>query len=617
MRPSLLALVACWTSLQAADITLTEGTALSVDATTDGRIAFDLVDRLWLLPTGSAKAELIDTGRLAVREPRWSPDGRMILFRTTAQGRGRQVIIDLDSGTIQTVGTPPGDDRDGDWHPSGERLVLASTEGSGYDLFEVDIATGLRWRLTALEGDELDPAWSEDGRDLVYIHRNGERWSLMRRRFGHEDEVLLASDQPLSSPSIRPDKSLVTFIRHDRTLSIDMLILSEPPLQRTLVRDRDIFDTPIVWLDRQHMVYAANGAIRRRDFDSWIPRNIPFQARLRLPPARGQAPVRELPAEADATRRWKLRVKYALAPDGERFDRDVDILIRGERIERLAPSFDGRALPTTDLGDVYAVPGIIDLDLPLPPAPVPGLGPWLLSLGITAVSSDDTPAATLASAWVDAGLPGPRVLPPDWRGTLYDAGVHGRVLAHRAVSAAPMAEPRRSPAGNVYDDQRRTNVDKRLHYVAAGRGDAGELLSRLQAFRPSLPLPAGNSEARQRGTRRVDELPAGASLVIGSAGNGLPVGLGTLAALLDLSRLGIDAPTVLAAATSMPAELLGLGAETGRLQPGAVADIVLLGADPLRDPEAWLRVVGVVRGGRFYSASGLADMAGSSDFFTR
>jgi imidazolonepropionase-like amidohydrolase len=50
--------------------------------------------------------------------------------------------------------------------------------------------------------------------------------------------------------------------------------------------------------------------------------------------------------------------------------------------------------------------------------------------------------------------------------------------------------------------------------------------------------------------------------------------------------------------TSVAADVVGLGASKGRLQPGFDADVVAVDGDPLTDPEALLRPVGVWHRGR-------------------
>jgi N-acetylglucosamine-6-phosphate deacetylase len=58
-----------------------------------------------------------------------------------------------------------------------------------------------------------------------------------------------------------------------------------------------------------------------------------------------------------------------------------------------------------------------------------------------------------------------------------------------------------------------------------------------------------------------------------------------------LAGLGVPVPTALRMASTVPADLIGRGAEVGRLAPGRVADLVVVGGDG--------RLLRVMAGGRF------------------
>ena len=71
----------------------------------------------------------------------------------------------------------------------------------------------------------------------------------------------------------------------------------------------------------------------------------------------------------------------------------------------------------------------------------------------------------------------------------------------------------------------------------------------------------------------------------------------------------MSARQALQAAGVNSAAALGVGPRIGRVAPGAVADLVIVGGDPLARIEDALNVVAVLRNGRFYSLSGLIDRA--------
>lgn len=68
-----------------------------------------------------------------------------------------------------------------------------------------------------------------------------------------------------------------------------------------------------------------------------------------------------------------------------------------------------------------------------------------------------------------------------------------------------------------------------------------------------------------------------------------------IAALIEI---GIPPSEVLIAATRSGAELCGLGSELGTLEAGKLADLIVVGGDPLTDPESLRRVRLVVRNGQ-------------------
>ena len=69
-------------------------------------------------------------------------------------------------------------------------------------------------------------------------------------------------------------------------------------------------------------------------------------------------------------------------------------------------------------------------------------------------------------------------------------------------------------------------------------------------------------------------------------------------ALPALLEAGVDPATALSMLTSVGADVVGLGASKGRLQPGFDADVMAVDGDPFTDPDALSRVMGVWHLGR-------------------
>ena len=74
-------------------------------------------------------------------------------------------------------------------------------------------------------------------------------------------------------------------------------------------------------------------------------------------------------------------------------------------------------------------------------------------------------------------------------------------------------------------------------------------------------------------------------------------------AVLELTECGYDLAEALATATSVAADVCGLGEVTGRLAPGLAADLLVTGSDVRREPEALSRPAAVwVRGEQVVAA---------------
>jgi len=638
----LVALACCEAAL--AQVTITEGTDINIDVAADGRIAMDLIGGIWVVPQKGGNAAPIDAGLLPAERPRWSPDGSAIVFEARSEQRSGLFLYDFAGDDVRALGEGRYSDRQPDWHPDGERLVFASQRhDTGFDLWELDVPTGLTWRITTLPGDEAEPAWSADGRNLVYIHHHEDRWSLVLRRFGAPDRVLVNTEERLSAPSWRPDGSLVTFARESADgVTINMVILSDPLLERVLIQEKELDVAPVAWLDRQHMLYTADGHIRRRNFNSWVSRTVPFRATVGRPVAQAPktVPVRNLAVVDEPAGKLVIRAARLFDGIGGGYREGLDILIDGGRISAIEPQRDRSGAVLVNMGDLTVLPGFIDGYAALPEAADERLGPVLLTFGVTTLVADLDKAESLNSRWSGTELPGPRVLaartadaasePLPWLVTVagdMNAGMEQRatvegwqqqgvpVLAETWQAAlgsgaslllGAAALPG-SPGAHQYQAMK----------LAAGNSEPITIVSGLaDAQTPNLEALLASRQAGLLGdefdpVRRFSAPPqltgGRTTVVLGSKPSGLPAGLGLHAEFRALAAAGLTPEQALRAAGVNAAAALGLGLQLGRIAVGSLADLVIVDGDPLANIDATLNVVGVVRNGRFFSTIGLID----------
>jgi hypothetical protein len=633
-----------------AQIVLSQGTNLAADVSSvDGRLAMDLLGSIWIVPADGGTAEMLSDNLLPAMRPRWSPDGKRILYQTQSAGQSQIWSVGLDGADSIRLSDGKYFDQHPQWHPDGERIVFSSARGaSGFDIWETDLPTGLSWRISSQMGDETEPAWSADGSSLLYIHRDENQWSLILRRNGQPERVLVASADPLSAPSWRPDGSLVTFLRkRDGELDVEMAILADPPLIRPWLAGEDFFVSPLSWRDRMQLFYTSDGVIKTRGFDDWESTPLAFSATVGQPAARSERiPPKKKALQPANPPNSRIVIRAARLFDGTGggYRRDIDVLIDGARIASIANRQEWPDATVLNLGNVTVLPGFIDSYSSVPLTNQKSHGAELLSYGVTTLITTDHWPDYDPMLWEGEETPGPRLL---WAGDiaqttsdddrqfqfvtipssgLTDADRRSAVSEWQAKGVPVLAESwsiglgvgadlllgvdslPTSPKGIHYQDIRAATAAAPIALVS-GLADAGTPgLSTLLRSRQAKLLRGKVSVLRRFSS--IPDFSRGApSIMLGSKPSGLPPGLALHAEMRALAAAGLSGEQVLMAASGIPASVLGLDGQIGRIAEGAIADLVLVSGDPLARVADAMNIVAVVRNGRFYSLVSLLERA--------
>ena len=121
--------------------TTTEGTWMSLDVSPDGRtLLFDLLGDLYTLPIAGGTAKRITDGMAFDAQPRYSPDGKSIVFVSDRNGSHNLWIADADGGRPRALTTGEqtnvfGDYTSPEWI-DGHTIVVAKKDGGGQELFQ-------------------------------------------------------------------------------------------------------------------------------------------------------------------------------------------------------------------------------------------------------------------------------------------------------------------------------------------------------------------------------------------------------------------------------------------------------------------------------------------------
>ncbi len=153
-----------------------EGTWLSVDISPDGStIIFDMLGDLYTMPSSGGKATRITDGMAYDTHPRYSPDGKTIVFTSDRSGSENVWTMDLETNETKQI-TKSNNEwvQSAEWSPDGEYIVaVKGRRNFKLFIYHKDGGGGFQLIKNPSSLKVSEPAFSPDGRFIYYSQRNG------------------------------------------------------------------------------------------------------------------------------------------------------------------------------------------------------------------------------------------------------------------------------------------------------------------------------------------------------------------------------------------------------------------------------------------------------------
>jgi formylglycine-generating enzyme required for sulfatase activity/Tol biopolymer transport system component len=341
-----------------------EGTWMSVDVSPDGRtIVFDLLGDLYSVPIEGGEARPLTRGMAFDAQPRFSPDGKRLVFISDRDGADNLWTIAPDGSDPKQVtreqrtlfASPT-------WTPDGEFILVSRKTPYHYDsAFELwlhPVRGGSGVAITKGKPTPIAPPtqWhnalggvaSPDGHYFYYAHRTGglvlndtptlPDWQVARRdRDSGEEDRLTQGAGGGFRPLLSPDGRLLVYgTRRDARTALrardlltgeDRLLLPAVSRddQESLVSISDILPGYAFLPGGRELVVSYGGKIHRVDVATGASRLVPFTARV----SQDLGPSLNFPVRVD---------------EGP---------VRARLIQGARPSPDGKRLAFSALGRVY------------------------------------------------------------------------------------------------------------------------------------------------------------------------------------------------------------------------------------------------------------------------
>ncbi|MGI9629241.1 MAG: amidohydrolase family protein [Longimicrobiales bacterium] len=291
-----------------ATFTATEGTWLSLDVSPDGQtIVFDLLGDLYTLPIAGGKASQLTSGMAFDAQPRWSPNGRTVVFVSDRSGGDNVWTIEADrSDTTQITQGNSSLYVSPEWTPDGDYIVVSRGGGLGAVAKLQMYHKEQRSPLPVVRGQNpvktVGAAFGPDGRYVWFASRVGD-WQYdaifpqyQIQRYDREAGTSLAMTRRYGSgfrPAVSPDGNwLVYGTREDTDTGLrkrDLRTGEESwlayPVQRDDMESRaplDVLPGYSFTPDSEAIVVSYGGKIWRVPMDGTSPSEIPFEVEVEL-----------------------------------------------------------------------------------------------------------------------------------------------------------------------------------------------------------------------------------------------------------------------------------------------------------------------------------------------
>lgn len=156
-----------------------EGTWMSLDVSPDGKsIVFDMMGDIYRLPITGGKAEKLTEGMAYEVHPKFSPDGKTLVFISDESGSDNIWTMDLESREKTQITEDSNQNYfSADWSPEGDYLVGAKGRRNiKLYLFHKDGGSGAQLIKKPENLKTIDPAFSPDG-EIIYFSRRTGAWN--------------------------------------------------------------------------------------------------------------------------------------------------------------------------------------------------------------------------------------------------------------------------------------------------------------------------------------------------------------------------------------------------------------------------------------------------------
>ncbi len=178
----------------------------------------DRKKRLAIMDYDGSNVQYLTNSDSIVLAPRFSPDGRRVLYTSYETGAPRVHVLDVGAVQSRILPTTPGlmsfAPR---FSPDGSRIIYSVTNGSNTDIWAMDVASGATRQLTFGPAIETAPSFSPDGSQIVFeSDQSGSQQIYIMPAQGGEPTRISFGDGRYGTPVWSPRGDQIAFTKQNK-----------------------------------------------------------------------------------------------------------------------------------------------------------------------------------------------------------------------------------------------------------------------------------------------------------------------------------------------------------------------------------------------------------------
>lgn len=226
---------------------LTSGPSSVAWSPDSSEVVYSMAGSLWRQKVDATVAEQLTDGPGYDYQPDWSPDGRFIVYASSAGEAVDLRLLEVDSGRTSLLLHGDAVNVEPRWSPDGRRIVYVSTAyHRHFHVFVADVQDGRLTNAVRLTGEnksplpryyysafdhEVNPTWSRDGQAVIFvsnrgrIHGTGGLWRIPAVAGAQPTELRYEETNWQARPDVSPDGARLVYSSYLGRNSLQLWLL--------------------------------------------------------------------------------------------------------------------------------------------------------------------------------------------------------------------------------------------------------------------------------------------------------------------------------------------------------------------------------------------------------